>query len=72
VTETTRDAVPGHGPEQGVQGTRLLAEEVPGRVVSRGRLGDLIVWPWLDGVDQIREPNGILDEENGNVVSNDV
>lgn len=72
VAETTRDAVTGHGPKQGVQGTRLLAKEVPGRVVGSGRLGNLTVGAWLDSVDQIREPNGILDEENRDIVSDNV
>jgi hypothetical protein len=35
-------------------------------------LGDFIVRPRLDGVNEIREVDGILDEENGNVVANDI
>lgn len=30
VSEGTRNAVPSHGPEQGVKATRLLAEVIPG------------------------------------------
>jgi hypothetical protein len=37
-----------------------------------GCLRDLIVTARLDSVDQIWEQDGILDEENGDVVSNNV
>jgi hypothetical protein len=37
-----------------------------------GRLRDLIIAAGLDSVNQIWEQDGILDEENGDVVSNNV
>ena len=37
-----------------------------------GCLGNFIVLSWLDGVDQVRELDGILNEEDGNVVSNNI
>ncbi len=35
-------------------------------------LRDLVVRARLDGVDQVGEPDGVLDEEDGNVVSDNV
>lgn len=72
MAEGTGDTVAGHGPEEGVQSRRLLAEKVPGRVVGRGSLGDLAVGLGLDGVDQVGELGGRLDEEDGDVVANNV
>lgn len=40
--------------------------------MSGGSLRNLIICPWLDGMDEIRELNSVLDEENGNIVSNNV
>ena len=72
VSEGTRDTVTSHSPKQSVQRAGLLAEEVPGRVVRGSSLGDFIVPAGLDGVDQIGEENSVLDEEDGDVVSNKV
>ena len=72
MTEATGNAEASHGPEQGVQSARLGAEEVPRRVVRSGGLGNLIVRARLDRVDEIGELDGILDEEDGHVVSNDI
>ena len=72
VSEGTRDTVTSHSPEQSVQRAGLLAEEVPGRVVRGSSLGDFIVPAGLDGMDQIGEEYSILDEEDGDVVSNEV
>lgn len=67
-----RDTVSGHGPEQGVKSRSLLAEEVPCRVMSGGALRNLTIGGWLDRVNQVRELDGILNEEDGNVVSDNV
>lgn len=72
VSEGSRDTVTSHGPEQSVQSARLLAEEIPGGIVSRLGLGDFVVAAGLDGVDQIGEENGILDEEDGDIVADDI
>lgn len=40
--------------------------------MSGGCLGNFIVLSWLDGVDQIRELDGVLDEEDRDVVSNNI
>lgn len=62
----------GHGPEECVEGRGLLAEEVPGGVVRRGSLRDLIVWRRLDGMDQIRELRSILNEEDRGSIPDDI
>lgn len=72
MTITARDAVAGHGPEESVHSAGLLAEEVPRRIVSGGRLGDLIVRAGLDRVDQVGEADGVLDKEDGDVVADNV
>jgi len=64
--------VASHCPQQGVQRTRLLAEEVPSGVVRGSSLRNLIVAAGLDGVNEIREEDSVLDEENRDVVSNNV
>ena len=61
-----------HRPEKSMQSTGLLAEEVPGRVVSSRGLRDLTVTSGLDGVDQVGELDGILDEEGRHVDADDV
>ncbi len=40
--------------------------------MGRGGLRDLIVRHGLDRVDEVGEADGVLDEEDGNVVSNDI
>lgn len=50
-------------------GGRLRTEThpVPSVIVSSLRLGNLVVRLGLEGVDEIRELNRILDEEDGDV-----
>lgn len=68
----SRDAPARHGPKEGVQRAGLLAEKVPGCVVSGRRLRHFVVWFRLHGVDKVREADGVLNEEDGDVVSNDI
>jgi hypothetical protein len=68
----SRDAVARHGPEQRVQRARFLAKKVPRRIVSRRSLWDFLVRAGLDGVDQVREENGILNEEDWDIIADDV
>lgn len=70
--ERTRDTVTSHGPKQSVQRTRLLAEEIPGRVVGCRGLRDFIVASGLDGVNQVWEENSILDEKDRDVIADKV
>jgi hypothetical protein len=65
-------SVRGHGPEESVQGAGLLGEEVPCGVVRGGGLGDFVGGGGFDGVDEVREEDGVLDEEDGDVVADDV
>jgi hypothetical protein len=55
-----------------VHGRRLLAEEIPRAVMSSSSLRDLIVRPRLDCMNEVWELDGILDEEDGDVVADDV
>uniref|UniRef100_A0A1Y1LA22 Uncharacterized protein n=1 Tax=Photinus pyralis TaxID=7054 RepID=A0A1Y1LA22_PHOPY len=50
----------------------FLGEEVPCRVVGSGRLWDLVVRSRLDRVNEIRELDCILDEENRDVIPDNV
>src|SRR5947208_322945 len=66
------DAVPCHCPEESMQATGLLAEEIPCGIMRRGSLGYLAVWTGFDGVDEVGEENCVLNEEDGDVVANNV
>lgn len=72
VTERTGNSVTRHSPKDGVQGTWLATEEVPGRVMSSLGLGNLIIGTWLNGMDEIGEENSILNEKDGDVVANNI
>lgn len=61
-----------HGPEKGVESCSLLTKEIPGSVMGCGTLGNLVVGVGLDAVNEIREVNGILDEEHGHIVSHNI
>ena len=63
------DAEARHSPEQGVKRGGLLGEEVPSGIVRRCRLWDLAIGTRLDGVDEIRELDSVLDEEYGDIVA---
>lgn len=72
MTDRSRNTMSGHRPHKRMQGTGLLTEKVPGRVMCSGSLGNLIIATGLHGVDQVRKKNCILDEEDGNVVADDI
>jgi hypothetical protein len=72
VSEGPGNTVASHCPQKGVQSTGLLAEKVPSRVVRSRCLRDFVIAPRLHRVDQIREFDGILNEEYGNVVANNI
>lgn len=72
VAERTRNTVTRHQPQGTVEGSALLAEEVPSGSVCSSGLGDLIVGHGLDGVDKIGELDGVLDEEGGEIDTDDV
>jgi len=50
----------------------LKTDEVPKVVVSRLSLRDFVMWLGLYGMNEVWELHCILNEEHGNVVSNDI
>jgi hypothetical protein len=70
--ERANGAMTAHRPEQSVERRWLLAEKVPSAIMSSSGLGNLAVWPGLDSMDQIWELDGILNEEDGDVVTNNI
>ena len=72
VTVAAGNAVARHGPEEGVESGRLGAKEVPSGIVSGGGLRNFVVGARLDGVDKVGEADGILNEEDGDVVADDI
>lgn len=50
----------------------LKSNKIPKVVMSTLSLRHLIMWLRLDSVNKIREFDGILDEENGDVVANEI
>lgn len=72
MTVAAHDTKAGHRPEQRVEGTRLGTEEVPSRIVGRSSLRYLVFGTRFDGMNQVGELDSILNEEDGDVVSNDV
>jgi hypothetical protein len=65
-------AMTAHRPEQSMERRRLLAEEVPGAIMSSSSLRNLAVWPGLDSMNQVRELDSILNKEDGDVVTNNI
>ncbi|KAI9166472.1 LOW QUALITY PROTEIN: putative two component histidine kinase [Paramyrothecium foliicola] len=61
-----------HGPHEHVRRLRVHELEVPEVVVRRLGLGHLVVRLGLAGVDDVRELHGVLDEEDGDVVADEV
>src|SRR5665647_1885672 len=53
-------------------GFRRERNEIPERVVRARRLRKAAVRFHLDGMNEVREFNGVLDEENRNVVADQV
>ena len=55
-----------------MRGLRRESLEVPEIVVGRLSLRDFGLGLWFSGVDDIGEFDCILDEEHGNVISNEI
>lgn len=72
MTVRADNAKSGHGPHECVEGRRLRTKEIPSRVMSSSCLRDLIIWTRLHRVDEIRELDRILNEEDWDVVANDI
>ena len=61
-----------HQPHEHVRGLGHQRDEVPEGVVGAGRLRHLVMRLGLDRVDQIRELDRVLDEEDRHVVADQV
>jgi len=72
VTVTPWNTGTRHRPKESVQGARLRAKEIPRRIMCCCSLRDLAIRAGLDGMDQIRELNCILDEKYWDVVPDDI
>ena len=70
--QAARDRAVGHRPHHHVQRLRHQADEVPERVVRRGRLRIAAVRLHLHAVDEVRELDRVLDEEYRDVVADQV
>jgi hypothetical protein len=66
------DSMRAHRPEQGMESRRLLAEEIPSGIVSSRCLRDLAIRRRFDRMNKIGELNGILDEEDWDVVADNI
>lgn len=65
-------AITSKNPEKGVERGGLLAEEVPRRIMSRRGLWDFIVGLGFQRVYQVWKVDGILNEENWDIVAHNV
>lgn len=72
MTVRADDTEAGHGPHECVERRWLRTKEVPSRVVGSSRLRNFVIWTRLYRVDEIRELNSILNEEDWDVVANDI
>ena len=70
--ERTRDRPVRHDPHDHVHGFRRQRDKIPEIIVRRLRLRKGPVRLFLDGMDEVRKANGILDEEHRDVVADDV
>ncbi len=70
--ERARDRTVGHGPHDHVHAFRGQRYKIPEIVVRRCRLGKSPVGLLLGRVNEIRKLDGVLNEEDGDVVANDV
>ena len=67
-----RDRAIGHDPQQRVRRFRHQRDEIPERVVRRGRLRHRMVRLGFHGVHEIRELHRVLDEEDRHVVADQI
>jgi hypothetical protein len=72
VAVRSRNAIAGHNHHDQVQRASLLAKEIIGRIVGCSRLRDLIIRLRLESMNEVREQDGVVDEENWDVNSNDI
>ncbi len=70
--QAARKRAIGHHPHQHVHAFGRQRDEIPERIVRRSRLRNLIVRLGLHRVDQVGKLDGILDEEDRDVVADQI
>ena len=68
-SERSGDRAVRHDPHLHVTSLRMQGQEIPCIIMGSLGLGDLVVRLGLQGVDKIREFDGMLNEENRHVVA---
>src|ERR1039458_5818500 len=69
--ERARNGAIGHGPHQHVSRLGHEGREVPEAVVGSCRLRKALIWRLLCGVNKVGKLDGVLYEEDGNVIADD-
>jgi len=72
VTVRSRNPIASHNHHDQVQCASLLTKEIVGRIVGCSSLRDLIIWLRLESMNEVREQDGVVDEENWDVNSDNV
>ena len=70
--QRTRDGAIGHDPHHHVHRFRGQRNEIPEGIVGRCRLRKAAIRLHLDGVDQVREFDRVLDEKDGDIVADQI
>jgi len=71
-TERSRNGAIRHGPHDHVHAFRRQRNEVPEVVVCRLRLGEIAVRLLFGGMDKVGKLDGILDEEDRDIVADEI
>lgn len=72
MTETAWNTVTRQCPKHSVEGSRLLAEKVPGSVMRSGGLWHLILGLGLESVNEVGELDRILNKKDWGIVTYNV
>jgi len=66
------NSIASHDYHDQVQRTGFLAKEVIGGVVGGSRLRSMAVWHSLESMNKVWEKDGVVDEEDWNIDTNNV
>lgn len=66
------NSIAGHDYHDQVQRTGFLAKEVIGRVVGGSCLRNMAVWHGLESMNKVWEKDGVVDEEDWNIDTNNI
>jgi hypothetical protein len=72
MTVRSRDTIASHDYHDQVQRTSFLAKEVIGGVVGGSCLRNMAVWHGLESMNKVWEKDGVVDEEDWNIDTNNV